>query len=132
MFNFLNGIDMPVIVLAKENVSESPEIFLNARIGDASTNSFDNELVRAFRIKTKALTTRNLSLDAIQQIASDGHFGGYQTSRTLLDWSVSRQRVWGTPIPMILDEHRRVVEPIPELELPITSRMRGQRFAAKT
>ena len=44
--------------------------------------------------------------------------GDMQTTWRLRDWGVSRQRYWGTPIPIIhCDEHGAV--PVPEKDLPV-------------
>jgi leucyl-tRNA synthetase len=59
--------------------------------------------------------------DAVRAIAhalKQKGLGDKQTTWRLRDWGISRQRYWGTPIPIIhCDEHGAV--PVPERDLPV-------------
>jgi leucyl-tRNA synthetase len=59
--------------------------------------------------------------DAIEKMASDAlarGFGKKETIFRLRDWGISRQRYWGTPIPVIYCEKDGMV-PVPEKDLPV-------------
>jgi leucyl-tRNA synthetase len=54
----------------------------------------------------------------LQEVAVAGGFGEPKVTFRLKDWGVSRQRYWGTPIPMIHCETDGLV-PVPEDQLPV-------------
>ncbi len=54
----------------------------------------------------------------LQVIAASGAFGEAKVTFRLKDWGVSRQRYWGTPIPMIHCEKDGMV-PVPDEQLPV-------------
>ncbi|MGA2909167.1 MAG: class I tRNA ligase family protein [Terracidiphilus sp.] len=54
----------------------------------------------------------------LQEVATRGQFGEEKVIFRLKDWGVSRQRFWGTPIPMIHCERDGLV-PVPDDQLPV-------------
>jgi leucyl-tRNA synthetase len=59
--------------------------------------------------------------DAIKRMsafAEEKGFGKATTTYRLKDWGISRQRYWGTPIPMLYCEKDGIV-PVPEKDLPV-------------
>ncbi len=54
----------------------------------------------------------------LQEIAAEKKFGEATITFRLKDWGVSRQRYWGTPIPMIHCERDGIV-PVPDDQLPV-------------
>ncbi|HMD76163.1 MAG TPA: leucine--tRNA ligase [Terracidiphilus sp.] len=55
---------------------------------------------------------------ALQETAERGAFGEGKVIFRLRDWGVSRQRPWGTPIPMVYCEWDGLV-PVPDDQLPV-------------
>ncbi|HWE85977.1 MAG TPA: leucine--tRNA ligase [Terracidiphilus sp.] len=54
----------------------------------------------------------------LQEVAAAKGFGEAKVTFRLKDWGVSRQRYWGTPIPMIHCEECGIV-PVPDEQLPV-------------
>src|SRR5437879_11225450 len=51
-------------------------------------------------------------------LAEEKGFGKATVTYRLKDWGISRQRYWGTPIPMLYCEKCGIV-PVPEEQLPV-------------
>ena len=58
------------------------------------------------------------AVDAVAAALEHRGLGGKQTTWRLRDWGISRQRYWGTPIPIVHCEVCGVV-PVPEKDLPV-------------
>ncbi|VDM70643.1 unnamed protein product, partial [Strongylus vulgaris] len=114
VLNGISGVWMPVVVVPDNY--DGPEMHLNARCGDEVA---DSALVVEFKIKSDSRRLMPMSLRDVEELAAFGRYGGYMTSRTLQDWVVSRQRSWGTPIPMILSADGKTAVPIADDKLPL-------------
>jgi leucyl-tRNA synthetase len=58
------------------------------------------------------------AVDQVAELLAANHLGQKKTTFRLRDWGVSRQRYWGTPIPIIHCEDHGAV-PVPEKDLPV-------------
>jgi leucyl-tRNA synthetase len=58
------------------------------------------------------------AIKAMSEYAQEQGFGKAAVTYRLKDWGISRQRYWGTPIPMLYCEKDGIV-PVPERDLPV-------------
>ncbi|MFX5760988.1 class I tRNA ligase family protein, partial [Acinetobacter baumannii] len=59
------------------------------------------------------------AVDKVAELLAAQGLGEKKTTWRLRDWGISRQRDWGTPIPIIHCDDCGVV-PVPEKDLPVT------------
>jgi leucyl-tRNA synthetase len=60
----------------------------------------------------------DVAIKKMSEFAEQKGFGKATVTFRLKDWGISRQRYWGTPIPMLYCEKDGIV-PVPESELPV-------------
>ncbi len=107
-FAFAKKYDLPskiVIVGKTKDANELKEAFTGEGklINSEQFNELDNQIAK----------------EKITTYAKTNSIGDKTTNYKLKDWLISRQRFWGTPIPIINCEDCGVV-PVPESDLPVT------------
>ncbi|XP_069586258.1 leucine--tRNA ligase, mitochondrial [Ranitomeya imitator] len=131
--NLFTKQELPLLISAKHEF----EGYLDCKIGIPSTNLDDAMLADILRIPYAEVTevlkdgteritnsakftglSRNDAFCAITRQAQEEGVGGHLTSSKLRDWLISRQRYWGTPIPIIHCSSCGTV-PVPYDDLPV-------------
>ncbi|KAM4028229.1 leucine--tRNA ligase, mitochondrial isoform 1-T2 [Anomaloglossus baeobatrachus] len=131
--NLFTKQELPLLISAKCEF----EGYLDCKIGIPSTNVEDAMLADALNVSyakviealkdgTERITnsakftglSRHDAFFAITRQAQDEGAGGHLTSSKLRDWLISRQRYWGTPIPIIHCSSCGTV-PVPYDDLPV-------------
>ena len=122
-FEFATKFGLPVPVVVE------PERKKEKRADSASTATLDRGpregkegTFTDYGVSVNSGPYSNLKTDdAIRKMTSDAEargFGKEETIFRLRDWGISRQRYWGTPIPVIYCPKDGLV-PVPEKDLPV-------------
>jgi leucyl-tRNA synthetase len=107
-FEFAKKYAIPIrrVIAPADPSAEEPELPYLAEDG-AMVNSGDFSGMSCLQAQRQ-----------LQELAARKGFGGATVTFRLKDWGVSRQRYWGTPIPMIHCERDGIV-PVPDDQLPV-------------
>ena len=109
-FEFARKFDIEVIRVIGKTVSDS------GSIKDESEVLEKGVLVNS--AKFNGLNTPDPAREKIKDWMEQKGFGNRKIQYHLHDWSISRQRYWGTPIPVINCENCGIV-PVPYEDLPV-------------
>jgi len=102
------GMAIPIVVQPNEGTTLTPE-------------TLNVAFVEYGKLVNSGPYTGLASDKAIEKMAADAEargFGKGETIFRLKDWGISRQRYWGTPIPIIYCEKCGTV-PVPDKDLPV-------------
>ncbi|KAJ0182554.1 hypothetical protein K1T71_001923 [Dendrolimus kikuchii] len=116
-YNPVSEAKIPVYVSDAIQYPEGKQVY----VGCAKFNEGDENLARMLNIPIKrvndGINVENENHKAIAK-ATDEKCGGFFVSSTLKDWLISRQRYWGTPIPIIHCPNCGSI-PVPYEQLPV-------------
>jgi leucyl-tRNA synthetase len=110
-FEFARKYGLPV------RVAVTPADAPRRSSGDASTEPFTDYGVLVGSGEYDGLTSQEAQI-RIADAAQKRGIGERTVQYRLKDWGISRQRYWGTPIPMIYCERDGIV-PVPDDQLPV-------------
>ncbi len=109
-FDFVRKYGIPVIPVVRPVDGPVPD-------GDAMTESVDADGIACNSGEFDGLPTPQ-AIEKIGEWFEKNNLGSKEVQFRLRDWLISRQRYWGTPIPMVYCDHCGIV-PVPEDQLPV-------------
>ena len=105
---------IPILVIENKVIARSDRSM--PFLGIPSQNKKHHILAENAKIEPK--TGLKLDRDGIMENLRNLKIGGYWTSANLKDWLISRQRYWGTPIPIVHCSSCGSV-PVKDSDLPV-------------
>ena len=113
-FNFARkyGLGTPVVIVSKEQLDSVPD---GAELTEPILQKEDSVMVNSPGFEGAVWPD---SFNRVADHMQKQGFGERQVNYRLHDWLISRQRMWGTPIPVVYCESCGIL-PVPYHELPI-------------
>ncbi|XP_053617053.1 leucine--tRNA ligase, mitochondrial [Plodia interpunctella] len=124
-YNPITSSELPVYITDNVNFPEGKDVY----IGSPATDEIDMKLAKTLNITIKEIKNTidiNGDNEKAINIAQNKNVGGHFVSSNLKDWLISRQRYWGTPIPIVHCDSCGTV-PVPYEELPVKLPMNTAR-----
>jgi leucyl-tRNA synthetase len=110
-FEFARKFQLPIRVIAKADDGTEFD-------ADTMTEAFHGDGVLVNSGEANGMRAGKAHIGAVIQLLEKKGLGRAKTTYRLRDWLISRQRYWGTPIPIVYCEQCGE-QPVPEDELPV-------------
>jgi len=107
------GLDIRIVILPTSHQGEPVSEAEHRKL--LPFTSYESLLINSGEFSGMAVRE---ALVKMAQYAHEHGFGKPAVTYRLKDWGISRQRYWGTPIPMIYCDRDGIV-PVPEAQLPV-------------
>jgi leucyl-tRNA synthetase len=120
-FEFAKKYDLPIKVVIVTEIPPNPPLLKGGMRGllnsDFMTEAYEDEGLLVNSGQFSGLRS-NIAIQQIIEFMEEKGIGKAVINFKLRDWGISRQRYWGTPIPVVYCDKCGVV-PVPENDLPV-------------